>query len=191
MKLNLKMLSLVCLFSASLFIVSCADEGSDSADNSAENTEQSAEMSTDASQSTTKSIGTGKQTSADDSKLSTRNNNNKNANQAPTGPTTSIKFDEPRHDFGTLTSGDKAKHKYEFTNTGDEPLVISNVKASCGCTAPSYSKEPVAPGERGFIDVVYSASGKGSVSKNVTITANTEPAKTMIYLKANVVKKEK
>ncbi len=172
MNLNVKLLSLVFVLFAGFYLSSCASDS-----DSSNVKEEAAESVTSATNNATSSLNTA------------TSGNTATSATAPTGPTTSIKFDKSTHDFGTLTAGEKATYKYTFTNTGTEPLIISNVKASCGCTTPSYSKEPVAPGETGFINVQYSASGSGSVTKNVTITANTKPAKTMIYLKANVVKK--
>lgn len=94
---------------------------------------------------------------------------------APTGPTTNISFKKVEHDFGTLKDGDIARHEYAFTNTGTEPLIISNVKAGCGCTAPSWPKEPIAPGADGKILVEFDTKGKpGPQTKNVTVYANTE-----------------
>lgn len=187
MKLNVKLLSLVFVLFAGLFIVSCANEESSTAANGSDaaslnQSPQEAEGMSSLSQAS-QNLDQAQNMNQD---MAT-NNPNPNAGNADAGPKTSISFDKTTHDFGTLIRGEKAEYKYEFTNTGNEPLIISNVRASCGCTAPSYSKDPVAPGEKGFIDVEYSATGSGDVSKNVTITANTEPATTMIYLTANVV----
>ncbi len=107
-------------------------------------------------------------------------------------PTTTISFKNKIFDYGTIKEGDKAKHTYVFTNTGTEPLVISNAKGSCGCTVPSYSTDPVLPGETGKIDVVFDSKGKpGTNSKTVTLTANTEPAKTVLTIKGKVTPKPK
>ena len=61
-------------------------------------------------------------------------------------PKTTIEFEETKHNFGTIKEGEKVKHIYKFKNTGDNPLIISNAVASCGCTVPSYPKEPIPPG---------------------------------------------
>jgi len=106
------------------------------------------------------------------------------------GPTTSIKFETKRYDFGTVTSGDKVKTSFKFTNTGDEPLVISDVKTSCGCTASDYPREPVAPGESAEIEAVFDSSGKsGAKTKNITVMTNTNPSSNVLILEGNVEKK--
>ncbi len=105
----------------------------------------------------------------------------------PVGPLTELKFTEEVFDFGNLTDGEKASHVFKFKNTGKEPLLISNAKGSCGCTVPKWPKEPIAPGGSGEIEVTFDSKGKkGAQTKNVTITANTEPANTIIKIKAEV-----
>lgn len=105
------------------------------------------------------------------------------------GPTTTIEFESKRYDFGTITSGDKAKTVFKFTNTGNEPLLISDVKTSCGCTASEYPREPVAPGESAEIEAVFDSSGKsGAQTKNVTVMTNTNPSSNVLILEGNVEK---
>ncbi len=105
----------------------------------------------------------------------------------PTGPTTTIQFDTPEYNFGKVKAGTKVEHEYTFKNTGKEPLVISNAKGSCGCTVPEWPKEPIPPGGTGKIKVVFDSSGKpGPQTKTVTITANTDPPNTIIYIKGEV-----
>ena len=85
-------------------------------------------------------------------------------------------FDEVRYDFGTISQGEKARHTYTFTNTGKADLVITTARGSCGCTVPDYPREPIAPGEKGQIDVVFNSEGKsGQQHKKVFIVANTNP----------------
>ncbi|NND09036.1 MAG: DUF1573 domain-containing protein [Saprospiraceae bacterium] len=113
------------------------------------------------------------------------------ADQVPTGPTTSLEFAETRHDYGAIEQGEKVAHIFKFTNTGNEALVLSNVKPSCGCTTPSWTKEPVAPGESGEIHVEFDSKGKsGKQTKTVTVTANTDPAKTVLTISGEVQKPE-
>ncbi len=101
------------------------------------------------------------------------------ANLAETAPI--MTFAENIHDFGTLLDGEVVTYKFKFKNTGNADLIISNASASCGCTIPSYPKEPIIPGGEGAIDVQFNSSGKvGTFDKNVTITSNTIP--TQIYL---------
>lgn len=110
---------------------------------------------------------------------------------APTGPTTEMTFAENEYDFGTVTEGEKVTHTYSFTNTGDEPLILSNARGSCGCTVPEWPREPIAPGGTGEVTVVFNSRGKGGDrNQRVTITANTEPAQTFLALKGTVEKAE-
>lgn len=113
----------------------------------------------------------------------------------PVGPTTTLQFAENSYDFGEVMDGEKVEHTYTFTNTGSEPLVISNAKGSCGCTVPAWPKEPIAPGATGEILVRFDSKGKGRVgggaqTKTVTITANTTPPDTRITIKGKVNKEE-
>ena len=117
------------------------------------------------------------------------------ANEAsePAGPTTSIEYSETTFDFGDAIEGEKVRHIYAFTNTGSEPLVISNAKGSCGCTVPDWPREPIAPGASGEIIVEFDTKGKGSVegkpqTKRVTVTANTDPVNTFLTITGKVTK---
>ncbi len=102
-----------------------------------------------------------------------------------------IEFSEQSFNFGDIKEGDNAVHEFEFTNIGSEPLVISNVKASCGCTTPYWTKNPVAPGEKGKITASYNSKNRpGNFHKSITITSNAEnEPKKVVYIKG-VVKKE-
>lgn len=105
---------------------------------------------------------------------------------------TSIEFAEEIFNFGDIYEGDKVTHEFKFKNTGKNPLIIKGAKASCGCTIPSYSKEPILPGKEGVISVVFNSEGKGGVQhKAVHVTANTIPNFTVIEFKANVLEKKK
>jgi hypothetical protein len=113
----------------------------------------------------------------------------------PTGPTTTVEFEEEVFDYGEIMEGEKVTHVYKFKNTGNEPLVISNAKGSCGCTVPDWPKAPIAAGESGEIKVVFDSKGKGKVggspqSKRVTITANTDPVNSYLTIKGTVNKEE-
>lgn len=84
-----------------------------------------------------------------------------------------FKFQEEVHDFGTVKEGPNAEHVFTFKNVGKSPLIISNVSASCGCTTPNWSKEPVLPGKTGKITVQYSTQGRvGPIDKAVYIQSN-------------------
>jgi hypothetical protein len=112
---------------------------------------------------------------------------NVNTTTVDAGPSTTIKYDNERFEFGTVNEGDMVKHTFKFTNTGKEPLIISNAKGSCGCTVPTWPKEAIAPGAQGQIDVEFNTSGKpGRQSKRVTVTANTIPTDTFIEVSGEV-----
>lgn len=99
-------------------------------------------------------------------------------------------FEEPEYDFGTVTEGTVVEKEYTFKNTGDSDLVIVNAKGSCGCTVPTWTKEPVAPGEEGTMLVKFNTSGKPNAqSKAVTITTNTEKGQEIITIKGFVTGK--
>lgn len=111
------------------------------------------------------------------------------AEEVPTGPTTSIAFEHTDFDFGVVDDGEKVRHTYKFKNTGNEPLIISSAKGSCGCTVPQWPKDPIAPGESGQIDVEFDSKGKpGKQTKRVTVTANTVPAQTFLNITGTVNK---
>jgi len=100
-----------------------------------------------------------------------------------------ISFDKTEHDFGRLLQGEMVSYTFKFKNTGDAPLVISAVNKSCGCTASEYTKEPIAPGDGGQIKITYDSNGhSGFQSKSITVVTNTNPAATMLRIKAEVVK---
>jgi len=102
-------------------------------------------------------------------------------------PKTTIWFDESKHKFGTIKEGEVVKHTFKFKNTGGNPLLIADVIATCGCTIPTYSKEPVLPGKEGSIVVAFHSRGKtGLQQKSVFVVANTQPEKTPIGFEAEV-----
>ena len=84
-------------------------------------------------------------------------------------------FAAKTHDFGTIKEANgPVTYSFEFTNTGDEPLVIVDVKASCGCTRPEYPKEPIMPGKKGKIKVTFNPTGRpGEFNKEIKIRTNT------------------
>ena len=103
------------------------------------------------------------------------------------GKLPAIKFEATDFDFGTIKQGDKVEHTYKFTNEGNGDLLITDAKASCGCTVPDYTKEPVKPGGSGIVHVVFDSTGKsGNVSKTVTLTMNTEKGSEVVNFKANI-----
>src|SRR3954469_19720442 len=89
-----------------------------------------------------------------------------------------ITFEKKTHDFGDIVQGDKVEQTFYFTNTGKEPLLITNVQVSCGCTTPKgWPRDPVAPGGKGELTVAFNSAGKmGKQSKTVTIISNASNA---------------
>lgn len=95
-----------------------------------------------------------------------------------------IKFDKDVHDYGNLKQGADATTEFVFTNTGNEPLIISNSQGSCGCTVPSWPREPIAPGKTGSIKVKYDSQRLGPINKSVTVTSNaTNEANVVLRIK--------
>lgn len=85
-----------------------------------------------------------------------------------------IEFEKDVHDYGEVPHMGNGTYSFVFKNTGTEALIISNAKGSCGCTVPSWPKEPIAPGKSAKIDVTYDTKRVGPISKSVTITSNAE-----------------
>lgn len=84
-----------------------------------------------------------------------------------------LNFKTDMHDFGTVEEGPAADFEFAFTNTGKEPIILQNVHASCGCTTPSYSKDPVLPGKTGIVKASYNTVGRpGPFTKSITVATN-------------------
>lgn len=114
---------------------------------------------------------------------------NPNETTIATGPTTTIKLSAGSFDFGTVKEGTIVKTSVSVTNTGKEPLVITNCHASCGCTTPTCPHDPVAPGQTVEVPIKFDSKGKpGHQRKEVTITANTIPAQTKFVVEGQVEK---
>jgi len=97
-----------------------------------------------------------------------------------------ITFEKEVHDYGTIKQGADGGCEFKFTNTGKEPLIISNAKGSCGCTVPSWPKEPIKPGESGSIHVQYDSKRVGPINKSVTITSNAKTSTKVIRITGNI-----
>ncbi|RAW03460.1 DUF1573 domain-containing protein [Pseudochryseolinea flava] len=91
------------------------------------------------------------------------------------------------YDFGKIKHNAPVSHEFKFKNTGSIPLVISSVRASCGCTVADYTKEPIAPGAEGFVKATYNAANVGSFTKTVTVTANTAEGNVILTFKGEVI----
>lgn len=104
--------------------------------------------------------------------------------EKPAG-TAKMDFEEWEYKFDEINQGDVVEHTFNFTNIGDAPLIISNARASCGCTVPEWPKEAIAPGAKSQVHVKFNSRGKrGMQNKSVTITTNY--GKEVVYLKGNV-----
>lgn len=92
-----------------------------------------------------------------------------------------VSFDKEVHDYGTVKQGGNGECEFKFTNTGTEPLIISDAKGSCGCTVPEWPKTPIKPGESAVIKVKYDTKRVGPINKTVTVTSNasSEPTKVL------------
>lgn len=103
-----------------------------------------------------------------------------------------IVFDEQRHDFGTIPEkGGKVTCDFTFQNTGNEPLIISNVRTTCGCTAPQYTQEPILPGNKGNIKITFNPVGRpGKFSKSIYVYTNTDPERTILRIIGEVTRDE-
>ncbi len=158
--------SLIVLLGAVVFLAACNQESSDGADDSATGNDVSTDVI----------------------------NNPKTANaEVNVDPATLpvMEFEVEEYDYGTITAGDVVDYTFKFTNTGKGDLVISNAKASCGCTVPYWPKEPIPPGESAEIKVSYNSKGKsGKQKKSVTITANTQPNTKVVYISGEVTPAE-
>ncbi len=102
-----------------------------------------------------------------------------------------ITFQTKEHNFGTINEADgKVSAVFEFKNEGMEPLVLSNVRASCGCTTPKWTRTPIEPGQTGTITVTYNPNGRpGRFQKTVTITSNATTPTVKLYIKGEVIPK--
>ncbi len=106
------------------------------------------------------------------------------AAQAVNGPV--MTFDVTTIDYGTIEKGADPLRKFKFTNTGNEPLIIKTAKGSCGCTVPTYPKEPIMPGESSVIEVRYDTQREGVFTKTVTLTTNEATDTRMLTIKGEV-----
>ena len=99
-----------------------------------------------------------------------------------------IEFTEKSRDFGDITQGDVVKHVFKFKNTGTEPLILSNVITSCGCTATEWPREPIAPGGTGEINATFNSKGKmGKQNKVITVVSNNAEGSARVSIIANVL----
>lgn len=99
-----------------------------------------------------------------------------------------FKFEKETHDFGKIPQGKPVSVDFVFTNTGDEPLIISNIESTCGCTIPKYTSAPVPKGAKGIITVTFNAAAvQAGFTKAVTIKSNARTPVKVLYIKGEVV----
>ncbi|MEI6865365.1 DUF1573 domain-containing protein [Flavicella sp.] len=102
--------------------------------------------------------------------------------------TPNFKFEEEVIDYGKINKNTDGNRVFKFVNTGNSPLIITNAKGSCGCTVPTYNKEPIMPGDSGEIKVKYATSRVGRFSKTITLTSNANEPKKVLRIKGEVLK---
>lgn len=96
-----------------------------------------------------------------------------------------IEFDKKEHDFGEIEAKAAQETVFKYKNTGDAPLVITEIKSSCGCTIPQdWSREPLAPGDSGQFTVKFSGAGSNKITKTITVSANTEKGSEVVKISA-------
>lgn len=106
---------------------------------------------------------------------------NKEASKAPV-----IKFESVEHDYGTMEKGANGDCEFEFTNEGEEPLILSDVRSSCGCTIPSWPQQPIKKGEKAKIKVHYDTQRIGSFGKSITVNSNASNTPVVLKIKGVV-----
>jgi hypothetical protein len=110
--------------------------------------------------------------------------------EKPEGPLAVMEFETVDHDFGTVAEGQKVSYTYKVKNTGEAPLIIQNAAPSCGCTVPTFTKDPIPVGGTGFVTAEFDTSNKTGINnKTITVTANTWPKVTTLRFKAMVTPK--
>ncbi|MEQ7800541.1 DUF1573 domain-containing protein [Pedobacter sp. ASV1-7] len=99
-----------------------------------------------------------------------------------------FKFEKETHDFGKIPVNKPATFEFKYTNIGDQPLIITKVETTCGCTVPEYTQIPVKKGESGSIKVTYNPTGGAlPFSKSITITSNAKTTTKVLYIKGETV----
>jgi len=97
-----------------------------------------------------------------------------------------IEFETTQHDFGTIPQGGNGTIEFVFRNTGREPLILKNVRSSCGCTVPQWPREPVNRGEKGVIKVSYNTRITGNFSKSISVYSNAGNAPVVLKIRGKV-----
>jgi len=102
-----------------------------------------------------------------------------------------IEFENTEHDFGTIPLGGDGAYEFIFRNTGKDPLVLKNVRSSCGCTIPEWPKEPIKKGEQGKIKVRYNTRITGTFSKSISVYSNAGGTPVVLIIKGKVEEPKK
>ncbi|WP_299628061.1 DUF1573 domain-containing protein [uncultured Tenacibaculum sp.] len=102
-----------------------------------------------------------------------------------------FKFETEVINYGKIALGSEGKRVFEFTNVGDAPLIIKDIKSTCGCTVPSKPEKPIMPGEKGKIEVSYDTKRPGGFSKAITIYSNAKQERKMLKIKGYITKDAK
>lgn len=113
--------------------------------------------------------------------------NPNNNQQAPKGTQAEIKFDKEVHDYGSVPRNGNGETTFTYINTGKAPLILSNVRSSCGCTVPSWSREPIMPGQSGSLTVKYNTANVGPINKTVTVESNATKNRVVLRITGQVV----
>ena len=108
-------------------------------------------------------------------------------NDNPNAP--EIKFNNVVHDYGTVEQHGNGRCEFKFTNTGKEPLILSNVRSSCGCTVPEWPRQPILPGQSDVIKVKYDTKRMGAINKSVHVYSNAKVSPIALKIKGKVVSK--
>ena len=109
------------------------------------------------------------------------------ATTTQTTSTAEMTFKNLEHDYGTINKDANGDCEFEFKNTGKEPIIITNCQGSCGCTVPTWTKEPILPGKKGTIKVHYATNRVGAFEKTVTVTSNAKNSPIVLKIKGNVL----
>lgn len=108
---------------------------------------------------------------------------------APNPNAPEITFDKLVHDYGTLYVAGDGNCEFVFTNNGKEPLILSSVKSSCGCTVPSWPREPILPGKKESIKVKYDSNRVGPINKTITVMSNAKNSPVVLKITGNIIQK--
>ena len=137
------------------------------------------------------SFGANAQTVAKKTPVTKQKVENTAATEAPKNMTPSaITWKEDTHYFGDIEKAKPVSYEFAFKNTTSQTILITNVKASCGCTATNYTKTPIKPGETGTVTATYNAARPGSFAKQITVTTNDSDVNKILHIKGKVIAPE-